>query len=265
MITIFTDGSSRGNPGPGGWGAIVVADGKTDTEKTEKAGVAKSVTELGGREAHTTNNRMELTAAIEGLKYVAKSGFSGDIVVNSDSSYVINGITKWVHGWKKKGWKTLDKKEVVNRDLWEMLDGFAAEAGVGANSPRVISWNYVGGHVGVAGNERCDEIATSFADNEPVKLFSGALADYSVANILDISVSVGASAAKSEKKSSKARSNAVAYSYVSMVDGIIATDKTWRDCEARVKGKRGAKYKKALNKFDESEIMAQFRENSSKN
>ena len=262
MITIFTDGSSRGNPGPGGWGAIIVADGIVSAEKTHGE---KSVTELGGREQHTTNNRMELTAAIKGLEYVVKSDFSdgiaGDIVINSDSSYVINGITKWVHGWKKKGWRTLDKKEVVNRDLWEALDSFVAEAGVG----KKISWNYVGGHVGIAGNERCDEIATSFADNEPVKLFSGSISDYSIKDILDISVSADASVAKSEKKSSKSRSSAVAHSYVSMVDGVIATDKTWRECEARVKGKRGAKYKKALNKFEEAEIMANFRENSPKN
>jgi ribonuclease HI len=239
MITIFTDGSSRGNPGPGGWGSVIVA--------------GDSVVELGGREEHTTNNRMELVAAISGLTGAFKSGIekSGKIIVNTDSAYVINGITKWVHGWKKKNWKTLDKKDVVNRDLWEQLD----EASIGRN----ISWNYVGGHVGVMGNERCDVIATSFADNKLVELYRGPVLKYFIPNILDVAVSAAAS---DKKSSSKSRSSAKAYSYISMVNGIINIDSTWKECESRVKGKSGVKYKKALNKSEETEIMAEFRKNS---
>jgi ribonuclease HI len=234
MITIFTDGSSRGNPGPGGWGTVVVKNDK--------------VTELGGRENPTTNNRMELMAAINGLGSISSLEVSDEVTIYSDSSYVINGITKWVHGWQKKGWKTLDKKDVVNRDLWERL----VEAVVG----KKINWKYVGGHVGIVGNERCDEIATSFADNDPSLLYSGPLVDYSIPNILDISA---VSADVQKKSSSKSRSAAKAYSYVSSVDGVISVDKTWAECEARVKGKKGVKYKKSLNRFEEQEIIADFK------
>ncbi len=107
-ITIFTDGSSRGNPGPGGWGSVVVAD--------------RSILELGGRENMTTNNRMELMAAIEGLNVIEKiENFdsSTPVTLYSDSQYVIKGITEWIHGWQMKGWKNSQKKAVLNRDLWE--------------------------------------------------------------------------------------------------------------------------------------------------
>src|SRR3989344_6262978 len=103
--TIFTDGSSSGNPGPGGWGAVVVAEGRA--------------TELGGGEKHTTNNRMELVAAIEVLKSL--DAYNGKIFIYPDSSYVVKGITSWIHNWQAKGWKTAGKKDVENRDLWERL------------------------------------------------------------------------------------------------------------------------------------------------
>ncbi len=145
-IIIFTDGSSRGNPGRGGWGSVVVEN--------------NVVTELGGREDDTTNNRMELTAAIEGLSVVKTDD---QITINTDSSYVINGITKWVNGWKRNGWITKTKEEVMNRDLWEKL--------LEAKEGKDVVWNYVGGHAGIVGNERCDVIATSFADNSPTNLY----------------------------------------------------------------------------------------------
>ncbi len=129
-IVIFCDGASKGNPGPGGWAAITVA--------------GEHVTESGGFEKHTTNNRMELRAAIEGL-YAVRTPSGKQTILYTDSSYVINGITKWVQGWKKNGWKTKDKKPVVNQDLWQSLDAAVASHG------RNIEWQYVGGHVGVAG------------------------------------------------------------------------------------------------------------------
>ena len=161
-ITIFTDGSSRGNPGPGGFGAVIVADGK--------------VTELGGREEETTNNRMELRAAIEALVRIKDE--RRKIIMYCDSTYVVNGITKWVFGWQKKGWKTADKKPVLNRDLWEDL--------LRATHGRDIDWRRVGGHMGVAGNERSDEIATAYADNLTPKLYSGVLENYGIRNILNV-------------------------------------------------------------------------------
>ncbi len=224
--TIFTDGASRGNPGRGGWGSVVV---ENDT-----------VTELGGREDNTTNNRMEIMAAIAGLSHV---GNESQITINTDSSYVINGITKWVKGWQKNGWVTKTKDVVLNRDLWEKL----VEAGHGKN----IVWNYVGGHSGVIGNERCDVIATSFADGSPTDLYKGLFVNYSIKNILDLSQ-------VTEKVSKKSHSKATAYSYVSRVDGKILTHKTWAECEARVKGKSGTRYKKALSLDDEKQIIAEF-------
>lgn len=157
---IYTDGSSRGNPGPGGWGAVI----KSRKHKA-KSGYDKeevfSIKELGGREDNTTNNRMELTAVIKALEYV-RADHSGhdeaDITLHSDSEYVIKGMTQWIDGWKRKNWKNSAKKPVLNKDLWEKLD----EVSSGLN----IDWKHVRGHVGIAENERCDEIATSFADGE---------------------------------------------------------------------------------------------------
>ncbi len=229
--TIFTDGSSRGNPGPGGWGAIVV-DGDL-------------VTELGGRDGHTTNNKMEITAAIEACKKL-KVGDSA--ILHSDSSYVINGITKWVHGWKKNNWITSQKKDVENRDLWEKL--------VDVTKGKNISWKYVGGHVGVKGNERCDVIATSFADGKPEQLYSGPLSAFPIKNITDVSQDVGSAEIK---KSNSARSKAKAYSYISAVNGIVKIHSTWAECEARVKGVKGARFKKALNAEEEAMTVAEFR------
>ena len=151
-ITIYTDGSSRGNPGPGGWAAIIL----TDTE----------VVELGGNEKVTTNNRMELMGTIEGLKHVNNQSFGDDtstmtVELCTDSEYVKKGMTEWIRGWIAKGWKTSTKKDVLNRDLWELLlheEMRLKQSGV------TLTWKYVRGHAGVPGNERADTIATSCAD-----------------------------------------------------------------------------------------------------
>jgi len=243
MITIFTDGSSRGNPGPGGWGAVVIAEGKKQRSKEAKEAQLE-VTELGGAEDPTTNNRMELKAAIEGLKSAKKDSV---VTVHSDSSYVINGITKWVKGWQRKDWKTMQKKDVENRDLWEEL--------IEAVEGRSVSWKYVGGHVGILGNERCDHIATAFADGRKIPLYKGPLNAYDLPDILDISLDEEKS---TKKSSSSSRSRAAAFSYVSSVGGIIETHKTWAECEKRVKGAKGARYKKALTAADEAVIMGEF-------
>ncbi len=156
---IYTDGSSRGNPGPGGWGSIVISD--------------KEVVELGGRESMTTNNRMEMMSAIEALKTVDSSV---PIIVYSDSQYVIKGITEWIHGWIVKGWRNSQKKAVLNRDLWEEL--------LSATQNKEITWKFVKGHADTAGNVRCDEIATRFADGENMKLYKGPRENYSFPEIV---------------------------------------------------------------------------------
>jgi ribonuclease HI len=136
---IYTDGSCLGNPGPGGWAAILVW---RDTEKV-----------LSGGEAETTNNRMELTAAIMALEALKKPV---DVTLTSDSIYLKDGITKWIDGWKKNGWKTSSKKPVANQDLWMRLDA--------AILPHNITWAWVKGHAGHALNERCDDLARAEAE-----------------------------------------------------------------------------------------------------
>lgn len=226
-ITIFSDGASKGNPGPGGWGAIVVADGK--------------VVELGAREAHTTNNRMEMTAAIEALRYVSKLEATAPIVFHTDSSYVIRGVTEWVGGWQGNGWRTKQKQDVLNKELWQELAELA--------NALDIEWKHVRGHVGIAGNERADEIASTFAEGGTVALYSGSQEKYSrdLSNVTYDAV----------KKESRTRSRAAAYSYVSEVNGEVQTHKTWKECEARVKGRK-ARFKKALSAEDEARIVKDF-------
>jgi ribonuclease HI len=134
QVTVYTDGACSGNPGPGGWGAILIH--------------AKSRKELKGGESLTTNNRMELMGAISALEAL-KSACAVDL--HTDSRYVMDGITKWLHGWKKNGWKTADKKPVKNSDLWERLDR--------ANARHQVRWHWVRGHSGHPENERADELA----------------------------------------------------------------------------------------------------------
>ena len=158
MITIYTDGSSKGNPGPGGFGAIIF--GENDSSKGNVLSIM--VKEIGGREEKTTNNRMEMMAAIKALKNTPKNS---EIEIFSDSEYLINGITKWIINWQKNNWKTKNKKQVLNKDLWQEL---LAEV-----EKRNVEWEKVLGHSGHEFNERCDEIATSFADGIKVDLFEG--------------------------------------------------------------------------------------------
>lgn len=142
---IYTDGACSGNPGPGGWGTLVY---RTDG----------TIWELGGHAADTTNNRMELQAAIAALECLQTNSQTESVTLYTDSEYVKKGITQWVRGWKQKGWKTSQGKPVLNRDLWEHLDRL--------NSSQVecqVEWKYVRGHSGNWGNERCDEIARGFA------------------------------------------------------------------------------------------------------
>ena len=135
-LVIYTDGACSGNPGPGGWGALM------------QFGEAEK--ELFGGEEETTNNRMELTAAIKALEAI-KPGYKGSITLWTDSTYVMKGITEWIHNWKARGWKKSDKKPVVNADLWKQLDA--------VNAQWDVTWRWVKGHAGEEGNERADELA----------------------------------------------------------------------------------------------------------
>ena len=139
MVEIYTDGACRGNPGPGGWGALL------SSGEHEK--------ELSGAEPHTTNNRMELTAVIRALEALKRPS---EVRIFTDSEYVRRGITEWVRSWKARGWKTADRKPVKNQDLWERLDALTAG--------HKIEWRWVKGHSGVPGNERVDRLANEAID-----------------------------------------------------------------------------------------------------
>jgi ribonuclease HI len=138
-VTIYTDGACRGNPGPGGWGAIL--------------NYGDTIKELWGGEAATTNNRMELTAAIQGLAALSRPC---KVILKSDSKYVLQGITEWLPQWKQRGWRTAAKKPVMNVDLWQSLDLLAGK--------HQIDWQWVKGHAGEPGNERADQLANRGID-----------------------------------------------------------------------------------------------------
>lgn len=235
-IIIFTDGSSLGNPGPGGFGAVILFQKKN------------KVIEIGEYEASTTNNRMEITAAIESL--LAIDGENGETIIHTDSAYLLNGITSWVYGWEKNGWITGTKDPVSNIDLWQKL---LIEVQKREKVGRIV-WKKIKGHAGIIGNERADIIATSFADRNPVEFFHGSLDAYEKmigGKLLDLNHT------KSPKKKSSSSSKK-AYSYLSLVDGKLAKDDTWAACEKRIKGVSGVKFKKALSKEDEENILREW-------
>jgi ribonuclease HI len=140
-VVIYTDGACRGNPGPGGWGVVLRYQGNLKT--------------MNGFDPETTNNRMELTAVIEGLRALTRSC---DIELHTDSKYVMQGVTEWLSNWKRNGWKTAAKKPVKNIDLWQQLD----EEVTGHE----IDWNWVKGHSGIEDNEFADQLANAAIDAE---------------------------------------------------------------------------------------------------
>ena len=139
LVEIYTDGACRGNPGPGGW-AVLLRMGKKERE-------------LSGGEPLTTNNRMELTAAIKGLEALKRPC---RVALHTDSQYVRDGITKWIHGWKRNGWRTSDRKPVKNAELWQEL--------IEAVGPHRVEWHWVKGHSGHPENDRVDALACAEAD-----------------------------------------------------------------------------------------------------
>jgi ribonuclease HI len=232
-IVAYTDGSSLGNPGKGGWGAVIVFGDRR-------------VKEIGGNDADTTNNRMELMATIEALRAMGDS--EGTVEIHTDSQYVKNGITGWVFGWQKKNWMTANKQPVLNRELWEELveiEAYRKKIGD-------VSWHYVAGHTGHGGNERADDIAVLFAKKESVDLYEGPREAYPV----DLS-QTGTEKNVADRSAQKKRSRAKAYSYLSLIDGVMQKHATWAECEARVKCKN-AKFKKAISAEDEKHILKKW-------
>lgn len=230
---IFSDGACSGNPGPGGWGAILSLPNGT-------------VRELGGREAATTNNRMELSAILQALlaleECVDTDGIEVDVY--SDSSYALRGLGGWMFGWAKRGWKTAEGNPIANSDIWREL--FSVLKG----KKWTLNWHYVRGHTGVPGNERCDEIATAMTRGDNENLYVGPMKSYPV-DLLQVPEDTTLPPLKSSSASAAKKAT-----YLSYVNGKLHRDPDWKSCEARVKGVRGAKFKKVHSEAEELDVLA---------
>lgn len=229
-LTIFTDGAAKGNPGRGGYG-VVITDGKT-------------VEELGGHKALTTNNEMELMAVVEALQQVVSRGLP--VAIYTDSKYVVEGATAWIFGWSRNGWQTKAGTPVANMALWQALQPLLKAV--------TVTWHKVPGHVGIIGNERADTIASTFAEKGTFPLYCGTAAAYGH----DLRNTTYDASKKEERSQSRQRQNQKAYSYVSSIGGVVLVHKTWAECEARVRGAKGARFKKALDANDEQVLITSF-------
>lgn len=230
-ITLYTDGASRGNPGPGGWAAIIMT--------------GSEVIELAGAQKPATNNQMELEAVIQGLGFIEKKFGKVSVELHADSRYVLNGIESWIDGWVRNGWKTMAKKPVENKAQWMKLMKSRDFFG------RSLALNKVDGHSGHLYNDRCDELAVAAALGKKPKLFKGSAKEYET--------ELGDTPPKSpvKKSSSSTKNKGAAYSYVSLVGGTVYVDKDWATCEKRVKGKN-AKFKKVFSKEEETSLVQDY-------
>lgn len=229
-IILFTDGAAKGNPGPGGYGAVILKD--------------QTIIEVGGYKERTTNNEMELRAVVEALKIVKTD--DTNVSIYTDSKYVVEGAKGWIFGWVKNGWKTKANSDVLNKELWKELLPLLKQI--------QIEWHKVPGHVGIAGNERADTIASDFAKHKTFSLYSGPKQDYGF-NISDTSYDESKAQDRSDARK---RQSQKAYSYISLLNGVVEIHKTWSECENRVKGKKGTRFKKSLDVHDEKEIVRDF-------
>lgn len=227
-LIIFTDGACSGNPGPGGWGAVVAYPGG-------------QIKELGGQADQVTNNQMELMATIKALSWVKNEPHP--IFLYTDSVYVIRGITQWIFGWMRNQWTNSEGEAVSNKEHWQTLKTIVDQIGA-----KRIQWKFCRGHNGTPGNERCDEIAVKMTQKKWVELYDGPLVGYSVA-IYDLPEDEGLPEMKNKVEKTPA------YSYLSMVGGVIRRHRNWPSCERYTKGQSGAKFKKAQSAQDEIEIL----------
>jgi ribonuclease HI len=189
---------------------------------------------------------MELSGAIAALQHIANQ--RGSVAIYTDSTYLIQGITQWVWGWRKRGWKTAQGGDVLNRELWEQLSAL-----VDARARGDVKWHWVRGHVGTPGNERADAISVLFALQQSADLYVGSLDGYTLP-ILQLPDDT--SLPQRPAGSAPAKTKAAAYSYLSVVGGEAMRHVTWAECERRVKGQPGARFKKATSATDEATILS---------
>ena len=243
-LTMYTDGASRGNPGPGGWGAVILVD-----LPAQAGGYAM---EISGSSKKATNNQMELQAVLEVLSDSGARSHEGPVIIYSDSAYVVNGLNSWVYGWEKKKWITTQKTPVENKSMWQKALILLKEYG------GRLSVEKIKGHGGELYNERCDELAVAAALGKKQKHFKGSQKDYDKF-LIEIGTSKKVESGKLKVKGKTKKSTGPAYSYVSLVNGKVHADKTWAECEKRVKGKKGAKYKKVFSKAEETSLIQEYK------
>ncbi|MFA6435064.1 MAG: ribonuclease HI [Elusimicrobiales bacterium] len=231
-IFIYCDGACSGNPGPGGWAAVIIFP-------------ENLVREFGGGERPTTNNRMEMLGAIAALGAVRDR--PEPVRIYTDSALLINGITGWIHGWKRKGWMTAAGQPVVNRDLWERLDLL-----VQARKGR-LAWGQVKGHAGHEINERCDAIAVAFSRGARIGLYEGpavgcgySLLEPQAGQLREPAPRAGSAVHRPKGKGGF---------YLSLVDGRAERHATWPQCLARVHGVPGARFKKISSAEEEQALL----------
>ncbi|MBX7231561.1 MAG: ribonuclease HI [Bdellovibrionales bacterium] len=233
-LLIYTDGACSGNPGPGGWGCVILTPDLL-------------VTELGGKQSSTTNNRMEITAALSALCFIENQ--PNNVLLFTDSTYVIRGMTQWIFAWKKNNWQTSENKSVANHDLWQQIAEVVLQRKKKYSTD--IEWRYVRAHVGTAGNERCDHIAVSMCHNRSYSFYQGPLDNYD----LDLLSLPDFEPLPTMHKHSSPKK---AYSYLTYINGVVSRYSSWTECEKHVKGKPGALFKKAQTAQDEIEIIKKW-------
>lgn len=230
-IVVFTDGACSGNPGPGGWGAVI-------------AFPEGHIKELGGQGDKVTNNQMELMATIKALAHLRAE--PRPVILYTDSVYVIRGITQWIWGWMKRNWQNAEGGAIANQELWQQLKAVVDTRGKKSG----IEWRYIRGHTGVPGNERCDEIAVKMTQHKWVDLYDGPLVKYPV-SIYDLPQLESLPEMKAKQGPKPA-----AHSYLSYVGGKLRRHRNWSSCEKHTKGQAGARFKKAMTSADEASILA---------
>lgn len=239
----FCDGASSGNPGPAGWGVVVVGPllGPSGAPSANAL-----VRELGAGVSRATNNQMEIAAAIAAIEAVPKHS---RLVIYTDSKYLISSASDWIVGWIERGWATAEGKPVANRDLWQLL--------LVAMDERDVEWRHVRGHAGFSGNERADAIAVDFSQGKNPPLYAGALKGYGV----EIQEAFLKGQEITDPKSRDAKSASGRYAkpvYLSYVGGVLKRHANWAACEAEVKGRAGAKYKKVESAEEEKTMLEKW-------
>lgn len=249
-FVIYTDGACSGNPGPGGWGAIVYTPSIQGNDAR--------VDELGAGDHSTTNNRMEMTGVAEALKLVLErvqhltdsERRKMSVFIFTDSVYVIRGITQWIFGWMRLGWKNQQGEAVANKELWIHLgDVVKSLKTMGIQ----LDWNYVRGHTGDLGNERCDQIAVGFSKMSPPRLESVISSDYRF-DILKWPNSEPLPEMKARKPNDPNKKSW----YIALNGSQLMTFNTWSECEAAVKGRSGVKFKKVSTAEEQQSVLDQW-------